>query len=342
LIQLIGKSHEFFRLSLPEHAESTIPGTVSIPFQPRYGLRDLGRRASELRSVCKRFDIELLHAHTLRAGLLATWAPYYNRIPVVYTGHGLAYLHQSRAWKRLSFRGIEAFVSRSSRACVRIAPHEQVRALKDRVDGCANSHLIVTQLEHRAFEELRQPASNDSLVAVTIATVEERKGLSFFLELARESLGAGRPYKFVWYGRGPLLEHARSIARRIDPEGSSILFPGSIPRSEVPLVLAAADVFLLLSHAETLSLSLIEAGFAARATLVAPFGGVEDIIADPCQGIVLPAWNVPAALDGLARLEAPNARHSFGAALHERTVAHFGLPDVMGTAYDEIYRSAGH
>ena len=179
-------------------------------------------------------------------------------------------------------------------------------------------------------------------MAVTIATVEERKGLSFFLDLARESLGAGRPYKFVWYGRGPLLEHARSIARSIDPEGSSIVFPGAIPRSEVPFVLAAADVFLLLSHAETLSLSLIEAGFAARATMVAPFGGVEDIIADPCQGIVLPERNVSAALGGLARLEAPNARRSFGAALHERTVANFGFPDVMGTAYDEIYRSVGH
>jgi glycosyltransferase involved in cell wall biosynthesis len=66
------------------------------------------------------------------------------------------------------------------------------------------------------------------------------------------------------------------------PEGPAIRLLGPRPNTEIPSLLAAADVFVLPSWHEGLGLSAVEAGAAGVPVIGAETGGLANLLADEC------------------------------------------------------------
>lgn len=129
--------------------------------------------------------------------------------------------------------------------------------------------------------------------------------------------------RLLLIGEGPEargLKHAIH-ARNLD---SSVLLPGSFP--DINEILAAADVFVLPSHQEGMSLALLEAMAAGRPVIASDIPGNRRVV-DPEQNGVLCGCGDPEAWAAgmMALLADPSRARKLGQAAREHVTQHFSL-----------------
>ena len=111
--------------------------------------------------------------------------------------------------------------------------------------------------------------SPDKLVILYVGALLPQKGVLDLAEALRQLAWPEAVALFA--GGGP--------AR---PEGPAIRLLGPRPNTEIPSLLAAADVFVLPSWHEGLGLSAVEAGAAGVPVIGAQTGGLANLLADEC------------------------------------------------------------
>jgi glycosyltransferase involved in cell wall biosynthesis len=124
--------------------------------------------------------------------------------------------------------------------------------------------------------------------------------------------------------------------------GDRVRFLG--PRSDIPEILGAADVFVLSSDYEGSPLSIMEAMAAGKPVISTAVGGVPELVEDGRSGLLVPRGS-PKALAEAVNLMVKNheAREAMGRASLGLATERFDAR-VMTRAYeglyDEIVRSA--
>ncbi|MGH3041767.1 MAG: glycosyltransferase, partial [Gaiellaceae bacterium] len=108
-------------------------------------------------------------------------------------------------------------------------------------------------------------------------------------------------------------------------------------RSDVPDILAAADIYAMPSLSEGLPLALVEAMSAGKAIVASNVGGIPEVMTQGRDGVMVPAGDHKALGAELERLVArPELRRSLGSAAREHARAHFGV-GTMVEAYERLY-----
>jgi glycosyltransferase involved in cell wall biosynthesis len=110
---------------------------------------------------------------------------------------------------------------------------------------------------------------------LTVGRFTEQKGHSLLIEAMPPILEAGENIHFVWVGQGPLEHSLRETVRRRGL-GRWVHFLGQ--RSDVPELMAAADVFVLPSLFEGLPLVLLEAMAAALPVVGTSVCGIAEAV----------------------------------------------------------------
>jgi sugar transferase (PEP-CTERM/EpsH1 system associated) len=109
-------------------------------------------------------------------------------------------------------------------------------------------------------------------------------------------------------------------------------------RSDVPVVLAAMDVFALPSIAEGMSNTALEAMATGLPVVATRVGGSPELVADGLTGRLVPRGDERALREALAAyLEDSHLRDVHGKAARQRAAEQFGL-DRMCKAYMDLYR----
>lgn len=279
--------------------------------------------------------IEVVHANSPTTALAARLGRGAKGPAVLTTAHGI--------WQDWAKPGVAALFSLGS----------------DRVMGCSEaltSDLIRHGLSRRKamtvhngipFREdppdpglrlaMRRELGLDAKVPVVLvaARLAEQKGLTYLLD-AMPRVWKGCPEaRLLIAGDGPL---ASQLAERADALGDRVLLLGA--RSDIPRLLAAADVFCLPSIDEGLPLALAEAmaeGLPAVATHV---GGIPELIQDGETGLLVPPRD-PAQLAQklLVLLRSPAMRERLGVAGRRAVRQEFTLTRMI-ERFEEVYRSS--
>jgi glycosyltransferase involved in cell wall biosynthesis len=155
-----------------------------------------------------------------------------------------------------------------------------------------------------------------------VANLRPEKGVDAFVEAVARARSEGGPapstgagsetagalserglrLRGLVVGDGPERERLERLAAGV--EGVELL--GS--RGDVPDLIAACDAVALLSEAEALPMSILEAMALGRAVVTSDVGGAGEAVADGETGIVVPPGDTAAAAAALARLAADPAR----------------------------------
>ncbi len=110
-------------------------------------------------------------------------------------------------------------------------------------------------------------------------------------------------------------------------------------RSDVPDLLAAADVLCLTSDSEALPMSILEAMALARPVIATDVGGTPEQVEHGVTGLLVPPGDVAAAADALGRVAAdPAAARAMGERGRERQRERFD-GDAMVTGYLRVLES---
>jgi len=158
-------------------------------------------------------------------------------------------------------------------------------------------------------------------LAVTVGRLTEQKGHAYLIESAADILVHHPDTHFLFVGDGEL---RGALHAQVEHAGLTehIHFLGNRP--DVPGLLAAADLFILPSLWEGLSVALLEAMAAGRPIVATAVSGSTQVMVDGVTGLLVP----PADSKALARavcalLDAPERATAMGQAARQRVVIHY-------------------
>lgn len=137
-------------------------------------------------------------------------------------------------------------------------------------------------------------------------------------------------------GRGSLQPETEALARELGL-GSSVRFLGV--RSDVPVVMSAADGFVMSSAWEGMPMVLLEAAAAALPIVATQVGGNREVVLEAESGFLVPPRDDEALGSAMLRLSGlPEAeRRAMGQRGREHIRAHYALGRVAHR-WEELYR----
>ena len=116
--------------------------------------------------------------------------------------------------------------------------------------------------------------------------VSQEKGIDMLLQ-AFARLVVQRPQTVLMIvGRGPRSDTLQELARSLGIEGQ-VIFTGAVPYDQVPHYMAAADLFVFASTAETQGLVVIEALAAGTPVVAVHASGIDDVLAGSKGGVLV-------------------------------------------------------
>jgi L-malate glycosyltransferase len=334
-------------------AEAT-PSFRVDPIQTSRGLANLGRAAIAVRRAARRAHADLVHANSVRAGLIA--APF-SRLGgpplVVHVRDCLPSGAAAELTRRVI--GVEAAIvlANSRYTAASFAPNGSrvtVRTVYNSVDLAVFDPALVNRAEARARIGLEPRAAALGVVAQITPWKAQDDAIRILAALRRRVPGARLlivgEAKFA---RGsemfdnPAFERSlHGLIRDLGLDGA-VSFLGE--RTDVPQILRALDLLLVPSWEEPFGRSVIEAMSMKTPVLATSVGGPAEIVTDGIDGILLSPRKPERWAEAAARLlEAPDSLSEMTEAGRRTAAARFSREAhvrAVLAAYREALTGAG-
>lgn len=137
--------------------------------------------------------------------------------------------------------------------------------------------------------------------ALWVGNMVPVKGVPTLLDAFARARADGVADRLVLVGDGPLRgELEREVAAL--GMGGSVTFTGRLSQDDVALAMAAADVFVLPSLNEGLSVALLEAMACGTPCVASAVGGVPEVLDDPACGRLVPPGDAEALAAGIEQV----------------------------------------
>ncbi len=140
--------------------------------------------------------------------------------------------------------------------------------------------------------------SPDDFVVVTTSRLVVKNGVDLLIAAMPQQADG---VKLLIAGTGELESDLRAQVARLDV-ADRVVFAGNVPQADLPLLLAASDVFCRPSRSEGMGISFVEAMAAGLPTVGTPVGGITDVIHDGIDGLMVTPSSSKAVADALHRL----------------------------------------
>ncbi|HET7558565.1 MAG TPA: glycosyltransferase [Limnochordia bacterium] len=269
--------------------------------------RDL-RSAAALARLVRHSDVDLVHLHGLKAGLIGAWAMRWHgfgrpgrfctrRPSVLLTLHNAMPPAAGRAARSRERAYGWALSAPDHIIAVSQALADQLieRRLCNRLSlSVIPNGIDLAPFAAPATGALRQALglSPETALVGAISRLAAGKGIESLIGIAPSLATHPRNPHFVIIGDGPQRAHFEALAARVGAD-DRVHFLGW--RDDVSALLPELDVFVLASESEGLPLSLLEAMASGRAVVASAVGGIPEAIQDGVTGLLIPP-KAPAAL----------------------------------------------
>lgn len=283
---------------------------------------------AEIRSTA----CDVVHAHvTLPAGFAAVLAGRWTRCPVVITEHrgpfaALVETRRDRLKVRFALERADEVIAVSSSLAREMASHGVRRAISIVPN-------VVDTSRFASAPTTRQPGDPCKLLFAGILR-DHNKNLPLLLRAFSRLVRAKPQYRLTIVGEGEVRKECEDLARRLGVSEECV-FRGAIGPDEMAKEMAASDLFVLPSRAETFGIVAAEAMSVGRPVVATRCGGPEDIVTE-ATGVLVPVDDEEALADAIAnvceRLDAFPAER-----LSAYARSRFGFEPVA-TQLTEIYQ----
>ena len=137
---------------------------------------------------------------------------------------------------------------------------------------------------------------------ICVARLIERKGQHHLLQaFAQLRAASPEPMALIFVGTGDAEPQLREMAANLQV-ADAVTFKGFVPREHMPPVYHEADVFVLPSQHEGMSIALLEAMASGLPVVVTDTGGTAELVTQGANGEIVPWGDVPMLTTALQRL----------------------------------------
>lgn len=290
--------------------------------------------ARDIAGILRRHRITVAHSHEFSMAVYGAWASWLAGVPHVITMHGNRY-YARRLQRRLALRAAIAMSGRTIAVSDQLANHlsRDLFVRRSRIAKISNGVRHETPQRATLREELHLGPGERLLVAV--GNLYPVKGHLHLID-ALSLLATRYPGVHVAIaGRGDL---ADAIVTRAREHGLANRVHLLGLRADVAEVLAAADVFVLPSLSEGLSLALLEAMFAGRPIVASDVGEIGAALANGKAGVLVDPASPPALAAAIEDLLSHPARaRELAQRARRRAVAEYDMAQMV-RRYTSIYK----
>ncbi|MBO4906503.1 MAG: glycosyltransferase [Bacteroidaceae bacterium] len=263
----------------------------------------------EVRRLIKSEGINLVHAHGSRAAANVIPLCRVMHLPCVYTVHGWSFHEgQSRLTYWLREQSERLLCHEANRViCVsqsNLATGINAFSLSTAKTTVIENGINLTRFNADAsYPDLRSTLgfSQEDFVVAFICRITEQKGPMDFVIAVQEAASRDPHIKALMVGDGDM---AADVDSYISSHGLQQVIRRQPFRSDVPALLANADIFCLPSLWEGLSIAMLEAMAMRKPMVVTLTDGARDIITNEQNAIVVPPRQPQALAEAFVRCAA--------------------------------------
>jgi glycosyltransferase involved in cell wall biosynthesis len=310
---------------------------------------DLGRAAVNVRATAKRAGVDLIHANTVRAGLIASAVSRFGGPPAVaHVRDRLPPGALSDVTLRALLAGTRIVIANSRYTAERIpSGRAQIRVISNPVNL---KRFDPGSIDPAAARSRLGLDSSDFVLAV-IGQITPWKGQDLAIQVAGEISSMEPSVRLLIAGSAKF----KSGATRLDNPaylaelqglvermglGATVRFLGE--RQDVPEILAATDVVLVPSWEEPFGRAIIEAMAMGVPVIATDVGGPAEIVRDRIDGLLRPPRDPDAWARAVRELIAePDRLETMGRRGREQALARFGVEQhvkAVLAAYEDVVR----
>lgn len=297
--------------------------------------------------VSKKMQADVIHNHwVLPNGLPAAITGKLLKIPFVISLHGSDIF---MADKNFLFRAVARWIFSQS-SCVTACSQELFDRAKN-INPNINVHLIPWGADPDVFKPLenRQEIRNkygweqDDVIIASLGRFVYKKGFDRLISIVPDLIEENRRVRLVIGGSGPLAQEFNEQVETLNIQ-DCVSFPGQIPWHEVPVFLAAADIFVLPSQRDLagnldgLPTVLLEAMACGLPCVASDVGGVGLVIMDHHNGFIIDPSDQKALKNSLLLLISDTGlRDQLGQNARKSTINEFNWKNVS-INFERIFR----
>jgi glycosyltransferase involved in cell wall biosynthesis len=289
---------------------------IRRPIRPLWDLLGLFRLWRYLR----RAKPDLVHTHTSKGGFVGRIAARMAGIrAIIHTVHGFAFHEHSPFVERTVYGLLERLAAPAGDLIVTVSEHHLEVAHTLRLERRARLMAIPNGLDPHRVEPTRPRSDirsglqlDPEVVAVTvIGRLADQKGVDHLIEaVARLGEDSRSRIRVLLAGDGPSRDRLQQQVAVL-AMGRYVEFLGF--RDDVADLLSAADVFVLPSMREGLSISLLEAMAAGKPIIATSIGSIREVTGDGACAVLVPPGDTEALVGALEKLiTEPDFRHDLG------------------------------
>lgn len=304
--------------------------------------------ARRLEALLMAEGIEVLQTHLPKANFLGLAMAWRNVCRVYPTVHNNREFDYGTRVSRLKYAVRRAAYRQMLTRCRSvIAVSAQVKASLGRelglpasaVDGVSvvpNGARVLPPVDPVERTRLRSlwGIGDDQVLVVSVGRLTAQKNFAALVDALAPLARQDDSWQCIVAGEGELRPDLEQQVAAAGLTGR-IRMPGLV--SDVPSLLAAADIFCLPSRFEGLPLVLLEAMGAGLPVIAFAIDGVVDVVVDGRQALLAPPGDVDALSSALGAMVADAAmRREFGAAARALAEEQYGFP-VMVDRLERVY-----
>lgn len=333
----VAEGHEVFGISAPGPYVPRVAalGVTHVPL-PRltrsWAPAQDARAFFELLRTLRSLDLDVLHTHNPKTGVMGRIAGRLAGVPVVVnTCHGLWARPEDPLLKRALVYGAEAFAILFSdyelfqNSADRDTLHRFLKPGRHEVVGNGvDLDRFQPDPDGRARVRAELGIGEDDLLVGTIGRRVQEKGLAEYAATASELRDRAT---FIWVG-----PEDDTDANTTVPHQDSVRFIGE--RTDMPAIYSALDVFVLASYREGFSRASMEAAACGAAMVLSDIRGCREVGTHGKHLLLTPARDAAALTGAVSRmLRTPHLRLRLGTAARVRATEAFDQREVARRSF---------
>ncbi len=313
---------------LPAFEAAGVPVSL-LDGPPRGALRTAWRLAASLRTA----GATVVHTHNsapqIAAGLgqrLRHWRR--PGMALVHTEHGrLGDL-------RPAILRLRRWTAREFGAIIAVSADAREQLLHHGIHSARGVDVVHNGVDLSRFAERRTRPAGDGMRIVHVGRLDPIKGQDLLLSAMPMVRDQVPGVTLVIVGDGPTRDHLADQARALGIE-QIVTFAGAT--DDVRPFLGQADLFVLPSRSEGISLALLEAMATGLPVVATNVGGNREVIGEACGTLVAPGQPALLATAIVSLLRQPALAAAMGSAARRTVEQHFALENTVlryGALYD--------
>lgn len=285
----------------------------------------------------------LVHTHTSKAGFVGRFASRLAGVPcIMHTVHGFAFHEESSRSAMLAYSNLERV---AALACDRIITVSHYHKEWAQELGISSSNKVIAipngisweqvkPLKTREDNRIALGLGQDEICVLSAGRLAPQKGLEYLIQAAPIIVAkSSAPIRFVLAGDGELRNHLMDMIRQYRME-EYFQFLGF--RQDVGDLLSAADIVVLPSLREGLSIALLEAMAASKPIVATTIGSNMEVIEHEQDGLLVPTKSPDTLAEAILRLAInPELRNRLARIAREKFVNQYTEERMVQSYIDE-------